>query len=105
VIIRGAFDLSDGTRAEFRALETTESTLLSKIHDGLRCIYISGERLDPIAHGLILVLRALVSPSPAELMEMLKAGQIKEGEVIDLYNAIVDFTSDQAMERPPKGSA
>jgi hypothetical protein len=96
---RGVQVLSDGTEISFRALTIAERDRLAKIQAG-----VSLEIADEILASDALVIAWTITTavtSPSRILEILfagmEAGRIAYAEMIDLHNAILDFSGGQRL--------
>jgi len=90
----------------FRALTIAERDRLAKIQAGVS-LEIADEILTSQALMIAWTITTAVT-SPPSILEVLfagmEAGHIADAEMIDVYNAILDFTGGQLLEAVQPGS-
>jgi len=100
--------LSDGTAVEFRELTKSEWERMERIKFG-GSLEIGRETLTRDAVLMAwTITRAVLSPPDITnvLLSGMEEGRIAETEMIDLHNAILDFTAERVLARvSPTGRA
>jgi hypothetical protein len=100
--------LSDGTAVEFRELTVSEWERMHQIKSN-GDLEIAGETVT--ADALLMtwtITRAVLNPPDLVkvLLNGMEEGRIAETEMMDIHNAILDFTAERALARvAPKGTA
>jgi len=87
--------LSDGTEVVFRSLTEDEGEMLARIRESGDSIEVRGVTLPNDSLLLITAIPAVVISPPNildVLMGKLEREQIAQREVVELYNAILDFS-------------
>src|SRR4029453_18041285 len=89
--------LSDGTKVKIRALTKPEWERMERIKSG-GSIDVEGETLTTEGLMIVWTITSAVK-SPPRIIDVLFAGveegRIAKKEMIDLHNAIVDFTAER----------
>jgi hypothetical protein len=91
--------LSDGTKVKIRALTKPEWERVERIKSG-GSIDVEGETLTTEALLIVWTITSAVK-SPPRIIDVLftgvEEGRIAKNEMIDLHNAIVDFTAERLL--------
>ena len=100
--------LSDGTAVEFRELTKPERERMERIKSG-GSLEVGGESLTRDAVLMAWTITSAVL-SPPDITNVLLAGmeegRLADAEMVDLHNAILDFTAEQVLARvTPRGRA